>query len=54
MQMKGKQGLTCLQAFARAIDQWMSGTMLYKLRCVLLNIHKKLQTSWCRFLILLK
>ena len=44
--MKWKQDVTCLEAFTRAINQQMSGTILYKLRCVLLNIHKKLQTSW--------
>ena len=38
-------GLICLQAYARSINQWMSGDMLYKPKCVLLNIHKKLQTS---------
>ena len=43
--MKCEQGLTCLQDFARTIDQWMNGTMLYKLKCVLLSIHKKLQLS---------
>ena len=37
--------LTCFQAFTRATDQWMGGTMLYKLRYVLLDTHKKLQTS---------
>ena len=32
-----KQGLTCLQAFTRAIDQWMSGTMLYKAQVCLVK-----------------
>ena len=44
-QIKCEQGLTCLQAFASVIDKWMSSTMQYKLKCVLLNTHKKLQTS---------
>ena len=44
-QMKCEQDLTYLQAFAKAVDQWMSGTMLHKFKCVLLNTHKKLQTS---------
>ena len=43
--VKCEQGLTCLQAFARAVDQQMSGTMLYKLKQVLLSINKKLQIS---------
>ena len=44
-QMKCELGVTCLQTFSRAIDQWMSGIMLYKLHLVLLNIHQKLQIS---------
>ena len=43
--MKWKQDLTYLQAFTRAKDLWMSGKMLYKLTCVLLNTVKNLQTS---------
>ena len=46
--MKWEQDLTCLQASARVTDLWMSGTMLYKFKCVLLNTHKKCKhlASW--------
>ena len=48
---KLEQDLTCLQVFVRAKDLLISGTVLYKLKCVLLNIHQKLPgsciiTSW--------
>ena len=40
-----KARIDLLTSFARVTDLWMSGTILYKLKCVLLNTLKKLQTS---------
>ena len=42
--MKCKPDLTCSQAFARATDLQMSGTMWYKLKCVA-KYPTELQTS---------
>ena len=44
-QMKLEQDLTCLQHSTRVTDLLMSGIMQYKLKCVLLNTHKKLPRS---------
>ena len=44
-EMKSEPDLTCLQASDKAIILKMSGTMLYKPKCVLPNTHQKLQVS---------
>ena len=43
--MKSKPDLTCVQASGKETDQLMSGTMLYKHKCLLPNTQQKLQVS---------
>ena len=43
--MKSEPNLTCLQASDKETNQLMSGTMLYKHKCLLPSTHQKLQVS---------
>ena len=43
--MKSQPDLTCRQASAKAIVQLMSGTVQFRLNCLLPSTHQKLQVS---------
>ena len=44
-QITSEPDLTCLQVSDKETDHLMSGTMLYKHKCLLPNTHQKLQVS---------